>query len=73
MILTWVGQGRPIYVSEDGTIPYISDIGADILKPLFVAGCSVTAVSFILSLSIERLLRHTGRCVISILLMLFTP
>lgn len=59
--MTWVGQGRPIYVSEDGTIPYISDIGADILKPLFVAGCSVTAVSFILSLSIERLLRHTGR------------
>lgn len=63
MIITWAAQGKPIYVSEDGTIPYISDIGADILKPLFVAGCSVTAVAFFLSLVIERWLRHSGRCV----------
>lgn len=61
MILTWVGTGTPHYVSEDGTIPYISDIGADILKPLFIAGCSVTAVCFVVSLVLERLLRHTGR------------
>ncbi|KAA1467568.1 hypothetical protein DENSPDRAFT_856761 [Dentipellis sp. KUC8613] len=61
MILTWVGQSEPHYVSEDGTIPYISDIGADILKPLFVTGCSITAVSFVLSLVIERFLRHHGR------------
>jgi len=34
----------------DGKIPYISDIGADILKPLFVAGCAITAIGFFLSL-----------------------
>jgi len=45
----------------DGTIPYISDIGADILKPLFITGCSITGIGFFLSLLIERRLRHTGR------------
>ncbi|TFY73955.1 hypothetical protein EWM64_g10057 [Hericium alpestre] len=54
-------DGEPHYVSEDGTIPYISDIGADILKPLFIVGCSITAVSFVLSLIVERFLRHHGR------------
>jgi hypothetical protein len=61
MIVTWAAQGRPIYSSENGTIPYISDIGADILKPLFIVGGSITAVCFFLSLVIERWLRHTGR------------
>lgn len=45
----------------DGSIAYISDIGADILKPLFVAGCAITAVCFFLSLCVERGLRHVGR------------
>ncbi|EIN03782.1 hypothetical protein PUNSTDRAFT_139307 [Punctularia strigosozonata HHB-11173 SS5] len=63
MIITWAAQGRPIYVSEDGTIPFISDIGADILKPLFIVGGSITAVGFFLSLVIERWLRHTGRLI----------
>ena len=61
MLITWAAQGRPIYVSENGTIPFISDIGADILKPLFIAGGAITAVSFFLALLIERWLRHTGR------------
>ena len=61
MIITWAAQGKPHYVSEDGTIPYISDIGADILKPLFIVGCSITGVGFFLSLVIERWLRHSGR------------
>ncbi|KAI0043242.1 hypothetical protein FA95DRAFT_1609546 [Auriscalpium vulgare] len=61
MIVTWAAQGKPHYVSEDGSIPYISDIGADILKPLFIAGCSVTAVGFVLTLICERVLRHNGR------------
>ncbi|QRW26446.1 Frag1 domain-containing protein [Rhizoctonia solani] len=29
-------QGKPVYKSQDGSIPYISDIGASFLKPLFV-------------------------------------
>jgi hypothetical protein len=39
----------------------ISDIGADILKPLFIVVCAITAVSFTLSLILERWLRHSGR------------
>ncbi|KAL5504447.1 hypothetical protein ACEPAH_8523 [Sanghuangporus vaninii] len=65
MLITWLAQGRPFYVSmSDGqTIAYISDIGADILKPLFIVGSSITAVGFFLSLSIERWARHDGRLV----------
>lgn len=61
MLITWLATGRPRYVSMDGKVPYISDIGADILKPLFIVGCSITAVSFFLTLFIERYLRHSGR------------
>jgi hypothetical protein len=39
---------------------YISDIGADKLKPLFIAMSSVTVVSFDLSFIAERWLRHKG-------------
>lgn len=40
---------------------YISDIGADFLQPLFIVACSITGVGFLLSLTIERWLRHSGR------------
>ncbi|KAI0077034.1 hypothetical protein K474DRAFT_1662112 [Panus rudis PR-1116 ss-1] len=63
MLITWLASGRPHYVSMDGNIAYISDIGADILKPLFITGCSITAVSFFLALTIERWLRHEGRLI----------
>lgn len=63
LLLTWVGTGRPHYVSQNGSIPYISDVGADFLKPLFITGCSITAVAFFLSLVVERYLRHSGRYV----------
>lgn len=63
MLITYLAQGRPHYPSEDGSIAYISDIGADILKPLFITGCAITALSFFLSLTIERWLRHSGRYV----------
>jgi len=61
MLITWLAQGQPQYVSMDGSIAYISDIGADILKPLFIVGCSITAVGFVLTLVVERWLRHKGR------------
>lgn len=48
----------------DGNVPYISDIGADILKPLFIVGCCFTGVGFVLSLTVERILRHNGRYVV---------
>ncbi|RDB25519.1 Protein sfk1 [Hypsizygus marmoreus] len=61
MLITWLASGRPKYISQEGSIAYISDVGADILKPLFIAGGAITAVAFFLSLFIERLLRHSGR------------
>ncbi|KAG8937373.1 hypothetical protein FRC03_008209, partial [Tulasnella sp. 419] len=40
-------------------IPF--DIGADILKPWFIIGCSLTAITFFGTLFLERWLRHRGR------------
>ncbi|KAL8764426.1 MAG: hypothetical protein Q9184_000131 [Pyrenodesmia sp. 2 TL-2023] len=63
MFITWEVQGSPRYVSmESGqSIAYISDIGAQGLQPLFIAGCCVTTVFLDLSFAAERWLRHTGR------------
>jgi hypothetical protein len=61
MLVTWLAEGRPKYVSQDSKVAYISDVGADRLKPLFIAGSTVTALSFFVSLVIERWLRHSGR------------
>lgn len=63
MLITWLVQGRPQYASQDGSIAFISDIGADFLKPLFIVGCAVTGVGFVLCLMIERGLRHSARLV----------
>ncbi|KAI9000601.1 Frag1/DRAM/Sfk1 family-domain-containing protein [Trametes punicea] len=63
LLITWLASGRPHYVSMDGKIAYISDVGADILKPLFIVGCCITGASFFLSSAIERWLRHEGRLV----------
>ncbi|KAJ5625984.1 hypothetical protein N7510_002293 [Penicillium lagena] len=47
----------------NGTIRYISDIGASGLKPLFIAGSAVTVVFLDLSFLAERWLRHSGQLV----------
>ncbi|RXW25496.1 hypothetical protein EST38_g294 [Candolleomyces aberdarensis] len=60
-MIVWLVQGQPRYISQEGRIAFISDIGADMLKPLFVTGASVTGVGFFLCLVIERYLRHSGR------------
>ncbi|KAG8720567.1 hypothetical protein FRC08_018844 [Ceratobasidium sp. 394] len=61
MIITWAATGKPIYPSQDGTIPYISDIGASYLKPLFVTGSVITGLGFFLSVLSERIYRMRGR------------
>ncbi|KZM23107.1 hypothetical protein ST47_g5693 [Ascochyta rabiei] len=43
------------------TIPYISDIGAQTLKPMFIAMSAVTVVTFDLAFILERYLRHAGK------------
>lgn len=56
MMIVWLAQGQPKYASMgDGqTIAYISDIGADVLKPLFVVGSAFTGLFFFLSLLAMR-------------------
>ncbi|KAM0802820.1 Frag1/DRAM/Sfk1 family-domain-containing protein [Usnea florida] len=63
MLIVWERQGHPHYASMSANqhIAYISDIGAQGLKPLFIAGCCVTTVFLDLSFASERWLRHTGR------------
>jgi len=63
MLITWLATSRPHFVTQETEMAYISDIGADYLKPLFVTGCTITAICFFLSLVIERWLRHSGRLV----------
>ncbi|KAL4961444.1 Frag1/DRAM/Sfk1 family protein [Aspergillus stella-maris] len=65
MLGTWCVQGNPIYSSmEPGqTIAYISDVGAQGLQPLFIAGSAVTVVFLDLAFVSERWLRHAGQLV----------
>jgi len=64
MLLFWtVHQGSP-YITpmrEGQHIAYISDIGAHQMQPLFIAGGTVTVVSFTTVFILERWLRHSGR------------
>lgn len=54
-----------IYPSMQGnqTIAYISDVGAQELKPLFITGSVITTVFFDISFLSDRWLRHKGRLV----------
>ncbi|KAI9455500.1 Frag1/DRAM/Sfk1 family-domain-containing protein [Boletus coccyginus] len=61
MLLTWAISGCPKYVPTQVTVVYISDVGASSLKPLFVVACCITGSGLVISLTIERLLRHEGR------------
>jgi len=63
MLIKWITDGSPVYPSmEPGQrIAYISDVGAQGLKPLFIAMSAVTVVTFDLAFILERWLRHTGR------------
>ncbi|KAJ5209921.1 Frag1/DRAM/Sfk1 [Penicillium cf. griseofulvum] len=63
MLSTWAADGKPRYSTMDNgaTIPYISHIGAEGIKPLFIAGSAVTVVFMDLALLSERWLRHAGQ------------
>jgi hypothetical protein len=63
LLLYWsVSADQVHYSSMAGAqrIPYISDIGAATLKPLFITGCVLTTVLLDLSLGADRWLRHKG-------------
>ncbi|KAF1355392.1 Frag1/DRAM/Sfk1 family-domain-containing protein [Delphinella strobiligena] len=63
MMLVWVTEGEKHLRGESANehIPYISDIGASGVKPLFIAGSTVTVVVFDVVFIAERWLRHRGR------------
>jgi hypothetical protein len=63
LLIHWNVDGRPHYASMEPSqhIAYISDVGAQSLKPLFIAGSCVTTVFLDLSFLSERWLRHNGR------------
>lgn len=63
MFIVWELEGSPHYasMSDNQHIAYISDVGAQGLKPLFIAGACVTTIFLDLSFASERYLRHTGR------------
>lgn len=63
MLIVWNVEGRPHYDSMGPaqTIPFISDIGAESLKPLFITGSVVTAIFLDCAFTSERWLRHQGR------------
>lgn len=63
MLVVWNVEGRPHYDSmgTDQSIAYISDVGAQGLKPLFIAGSIVTTVFLDCAFASERWLRHRGR------------
>ncbi|EFR01739.1 hypothetical protein MGYG_04740 [Nannizzia gypsea CBS 118893] len=65
LLVRWKIDGSPVYATmEPGqSIAYISDIAAQGLKPLFVAGCAVSSVFFVLAFISERWLRHSYRLV----------
>jgi len=63
MFLWWTESGSPHFSSmaKSQTIAYISDVGAQDLKPLFITMSTVTVVSFDAVFIIQRWLRHTGK------------
>jgi len=63
LLIHWTSTGEPHYPSMESyqQIAYISDIGAQTLKPLFIAGSCVTTIFLDLSFVSERWLRHRGR------------
>ncbi|RFU79746.1 fk506 suppressor sfk1 [Trichoderma arundinaceum] len=66
LLLYWVVDTNSVhysYMDANDSIAFISDVGASNLKPLFIAGSSVTTVFLDLSFAAERLLRHNGRLV----------
>lgn len=63
LLIHWNVTGKPHYasMSSNQSIAYISDVGAQSLKPLFIAGSCVTTVFLDLAFLSERWLRHRGR------------
>lgn len=58
LLAGWASLKVPRYPSQNGTIPFVSDIGAQRLKPLFIIGCIITGVSFWFTIFLMHRNRH---------------
>lgn len=48
LLIRWLSLGQPRYPGQENPyIPFISDIAAFAFKPVFVIGCTITAVCFV--------------------------
>lgn len=48
LLLRWLSIGRPRYPGQANPwVPFVSDIGAFQFKPVFILGCSITAIAFV--------------------------
>jgi hypothetical protein len=48
LLVRWLYMGRPRYPGQvNPYVPFISDIAAFQFKPVFVVGCTITAVGFV--------------------------
>jgi len=56
----WAAQGKPVFPTEEGNIPYISDVAVE-LPSVMISMCAITGGFFVLTLIAERWLRHAGR------------
>ncbi|KAI3392880.1 hypothetical protein diail_5013 [Diaporthe ilicicola] len=66
LLLHWVIDTHyTVYpsMSNGQTIAYISDVGAQELKPLFITGSVITTICFDIAFVSDRWLRHNGRLV----------
>jgi len=66
LLIYWTGPaGRILYPTMDPTedLAFISDVGAEEMKPLFIAACALTSLLLTATLCAARWLRHKGRLV----------
>jgi len=65
LLTHWLTTGRPHYqgMHTQQTIAFVSDVGAFLLKPLFITASAVTTSCITLSLISERVLRDNGHLI----------
>ncbi|EXJ82131.1 hypothetical protein A1O1_08200 [Capronia coronata CBS 617.96] len=61
LLIYWLAQGRPRYPDQwNPYVAYISNIAAFELKPVFITGCTITAVSFALTVVAVHYARYSS-------------
>lgn len=59
LFIYWLAQGRPRYPAQSNPyVAFISDIGAFVLQPLFVAGGTITAITLLSTILCVHLVFH---------------